>query len=228
MQPMIRLYRQHDLDLIGLCKTDRSLFRRELKNALLAYVTGQPYQIIWPADIMPEGYVSKVTSMHIVLKESDPAEKAAIDMLSTLKKGMRNSFLKALFRSYLSSIPLSSYTAGDSLILTKEEAVADIVKNIDEKERNTTKIQDVSTDTTTVRTDRPNTFKRVQVPEPVLSKQIEEPSIEKTVASSKQDYEDNDNYEDYDNYENNNNSENEVVDDLEMENYFREMSLLAH
>ena len=129
MQITIRLYRQHDLDLAGLYKTEGFRFQHEMKRVLVSYATGEPYTVNCPAGCVPAGYVPKIMPMRVNLNPQKPEERAVIDMLHSIKKGMRNSFLKALFRSRLNRIPLQSYGMGDGLILSMDDYEAEQEKH---------------------------------------------------------------------------------------------------
>ena len=54
MQISIRLYRQHDMDLIRMYMNKSFKFTSEMKNALISFANNTPYQIITPNDTLPE------------------------------------------------------------------------------------------------------------------------------------------------------------------------------
>lgn len=64
MQITVRLYRQHDMDLVGLYRTKDFKFQRHMKNALKAYAEGKDYRINHPGDEdIRKGYVPKIVQM---------------------------------------------------------------------------------------------------------------------------------------------------------------------
>lgn len=119
MQVTIRLYRQHDMDLIHMYRQDSFRFASEMKKVLISYVNGQIYSPVIPEGEPSGGYIPKYHQTHFLLNDKDPKQKEAIDLLYSLKKGMRNSFLKALFRSCLSYLPLDSFVDGDGMVMRK-------------------------------------------------------------------------------------------------------------
>ena len=120
MQITVRLYRQHDMDLVGLYRTKDFKFQRHMKNALKAYAEGKDYRINHPGDEdIRKGYVPKIVQMHIYLTQEQDA--SAISVLQTIRDGYRGAFLKALFRKYLNNEPLSAYRDRKDLIFNAEE-----------------------------------------------------------------------------------------------------------
>ena len=127
MQVTIRLYRQHDMDLIHIYRLDGFRFANEMKKVLVSYANGTIYTPDFPETIPESGYVPKYHQTHFLLNDKDPKQKEAIDLLLHLKKGLRNSFLKALFRSCLAYLPLESFLDGDGMIM-RHATYADIDK----------------------------------------------------------------------------------------------------
>ena len=124
MQITLRLHRQHDMDLINLYYRPHFKFQKEIKKSLVEYASGRIHEIVLPDEAPVDGYVAKTILMHISLNPNKPEEKAAIDLLSNVKKGFRNSFIKAVFRITLPSIPLTSYMA-DSGFRIKKTSIFD-------------------------------------------------------------------------------------------------------
>lgn len=124
MQITLRLHRQHDMDLINLYYRPHFKFQKEIKKSLVEYASGRIHEIVLPDEAPVDGYVAKTILMHISLNPNKPEEKAAIDLLSNVKKGFRNSFIKAVFRITLPSIPLTSYMA-DSGFRIKKASIFD-------------------------------------------------------------------------------------------------------
>lgn len=137
MNKTFRLHRQHDLDLIALYRSKGFNFARELKKALIAYANGYEYVAPSFEDDFSKGYVATSVTFHISLSESNPEQKKALDLLEDVRYGYRNSFVKAVFRSYLSPLPLSAFSKENGLItrrgipssVIKEESTNEIKEN---------------------------------------------------------------------------------------------------
>lgn len=112
MKVMIRLYRQHDLDLIGLYYNPEFAFRKALKETLINYVRGQYYRIDIP-HIGLDGSVKKQIPLHIILDEKSEAD--VIEWLKNTTKGQRNSMIKNLFRGYVIGANIYPYRLEDDV-----------------------------------------------------------------------------------------------------------------
>lgn len=119
-QITLRLYRQHDMDLIAFYRTDGFRFQKTLKAALRAYARKENFVIKRDRDSrIEEGYVPKMVQMHIYV---DPVkDRDILDAISDIRVGYRSSFLKALFRKYMTSEPLEAYRDRDDLIFDEEK-----------------------------------------------------------------------------------------------------------
>ena len=121
MQITMRLYRQHDMDLLNIYYNKAFPFTTEIKNALRAYKEKQDYKI--PVNNIPiqfKGYVKSHILIHINLnpkKESD-----IIELLSQIQARQRNAFIKAVLRQSMTTIPLESFMRNDNLIMNYEVA----------------------------------------------------------------------------------------------------------
>lgn len=144
----VRLHRQHDMDLISLYRIDSSYFQTELKKTLIAYVKNNAvtYKIARPDGEIRTGYVPKSVQFNIRLSEKKEDEARVIRFLDSIKSGQRNAFLKALFRSSLEFIPLSSYQIGDGLLMTKSEY--ELSKDVDVDEENNIETKEYKKDIT--------------------------------------------------------------------------------
>lgn len=116
----MRLYRQHDMDLVGLYRTEGFKFQKQVKAALKAHARNEEYRIEQPkSPKIKEGYVPKTVLMHIYLDNTNDIE--AITVLKTIRVGYRNAFLKAIVRKYLDTEPLDAYKQRNDLIFNAEE-----------------------------------------------------------------------------------------------------------
>lgn len=108
------------MDLVALYRTEGFSFQKAMKEALRAFATKQDYHIKRPRDAkISPGYVPKLIQMHIKL---DPQKDAdSVKALSYIRYGYRSSFLKALFRKYMTSEPLDAYRNRNDLIFDAEK-----------------------------------------------------------------------------------------------------------
>lgn len=119
----VRLHRQHDLDLIHLYRVPGFPFQKKMKEALLSFCNGKAVQIDVPPEEPKRGYVPSCVRIHFSLNAKNPEEKEALSVLNEVKYGYRNSFLKAIFRSCLSYIPVDSFAEGDGLRMKKRSVL---------------------------------------------------------------------------------------------------------
>lgn len=99
MKVTMRLYRQHDLDLIYIYKQRKDLgFSKTLKNILNNYQFGYEKRLptVNIEEIKPENFPHESVQLHLYLSEEKDAN--AIAVLKSIKRGYRNSFLKNLLR----------------------------------------------------------------------------------------------------------------------------------
>ena len=124
MQISIRLYRQHDMDLIRMYMNKSFKFTSEMKNALISFANNTPYQIITPNDTLPEyqGYLKTSIMLNIGINEKKNPE--VIVLLRKIKNGQRNAFIKTVMRSSMDKLPVSAYFIGDGIIMSKETALS--------------------------------------------------------------------------------------------------------
>lgn len=98
MNVIVRLYWQHDLDLIALAKHPDFEIGRWMKKAVIAFVRGDDNFVI-PLP-RPQPYQIKLVNCdtHFVLsyKEAD-----VVEFFKNFRYGVRNSAIKQIFRMYL-------------------------------------------------------------------------------------------------------------------------------
>lgn len=97
----LRLYRMHDLDIITFVETHKLDFRKAMYCALKAFSKGEVFVI----DIPPkreEGSELDLRRVYSLMMYLDTErDKEVIEMLSKIKEGCRNNFMKNLLRLYL-------------------------------------------------------------------------------------------------------------------------------
>lgn len=121
----VRVYRQHDMDLMTLAFDKSFHLGREMKRALVAVANKESYNGT-TSDYLgadTSGYVPKSIREQISLNPADPREKRAIDLLSEIKHGYRCSFIKALFRQSVLFTPLVGYTISSNFAMRHNVAL---------------------------------------------------------------------------------------------------------
>ena len=121
----VRVYRQHDMDLMTLAFDKSFHLGREMKRALVAVANKESYNGT-TSDYLgtdTSGYVPKSIREQISLNPADPREKRAIDLLSEIKHGYRCSFIKALFRQSVLFTPLVGYTVSSNFAMRHNVAL---------------------------------------------------------------------------------------------------------
>ncbi len=117
---VVRLYRQHDLDLLTLYFNDNIKLGTLMKRTVLAYANGDSV----PGTDFGEpentnGYMPKSACFHIKFNENKESEKEAVELLKCIKPGYRCSFVKALFRNSSAYLPMVAYTNGSDFKMSK-------------------------------------------------------------------------------------------------------------
>lgn len=124
MMVTLRLYRQHDLDLITLYKHPNFSLPNAMKTALCAYVRNEKFFIKQPQPYeLGKEKISKIVQMHIQLSYS--TEQDVIDWLKNIKEGYRNSVLKNVIRSYMAGPCVYSYVNDAENGITQAGSVID-------------------------------------------------------------------------------------------------------
>lgn len=135
MMVTLRLYRQHDLDLITLYRHPSFSLPNAIKRSLLAYVRKEQLTIKQPEPYkISNDKISKTVQMHIYLDKED--DKDVINWLKQTKEGYRNSVLKNIIRGYLASPCIYSYQDSES-------AIENAVENNDLFNRNVKNISEI-------------------------------------------------------------------------------------
>lgn len=110
---ILRLYRQHDLDLIALHRNDDFCFSAAVRKALDAYVNKKTLSICAPGPNKDyEGRISK--QIQLIIKLDDIKDVKSIEYIKSIKEGYRNSCVKNLLRGYLTYPVVYPYMESDS------------------------------------------------------------------------------------------------------------------
>lgn len=122
LKVMLRIYRQHDMDLVGLHLHSSFMLGRAIKQALMAYVRGEVFKIDTPTEEELPNEIRRVYQIQIFL--DDVKDKDVIDWLKTTNPGQRNSLIKNIFRSYAFSLYVKGYgNIKEELYVEEEEKV---------------------------------------------------------------------------------------------------------
>ena len=109
----IRLYRVHDLDLITFMETHEFNITKAIYCALTAFSNNDYFVIEIPPKRVNELCINnKVYARQLILDEDK--DYKAIELLSKIKKGGRNNFLKNLLRMYLCNPIAESYLENEA------------------------------------------------------------------------------------------------------------------
>lgn len=105
----MRIYRRHDLDLIGLFANDNFKFEEEVANSLRAYVRKENKRITTPIAHSFSKCVNPKSQVNIILDEQK--DKDVIEFLFSVPSGNRNSFIKSVFRNYIDAPYFEAFTS---------------------------------------------------------------------------------------------------------------------
>lgn len=126
MKVIIRLYRQHDLDLLTLKHTSKS-FQKDVREALRSYVRKNNFKISVSDDLSLKAW-PRSSQCHISL--NDEKDKDIILWLASVSKGYRNSLIKNIVRSYLSRPITDNYfnrKSEEEYTKTEDEIIEEIM-----------------------------------------------------------------------------------------------------
>ena len=128
MMVTLRLYRQHDLDLITLYRHPLFSLPNAIKMSLCAYVRNQKFFIKQPQPYeIGNEKISKIVQIHIQLSEK--SEGDVIEWLRNIKDGYRNSVLKNVIRAYMAGPCIYSYIKENNNTFENASNVFDIFES---------------------------------------------------------------------------------------------------
>lgn len=109
MRIKIRIYNPYDLDIIALTEARHFSVANAMKQTLIYYAKGKRYLVEIPTlteHLVNERYVK---GFYVELDENDPDEALAAEFIKSIPDGLRNSFMKNIFRASFEVCPLSLY-----------------------------------------------------------------------------------------------------------------------
>lgn len=111
----VRLYRQHDFDLITLLADETINLKKLMRETIIQFANNEEieaYTFAEPTDM--QGYIP--TTCRFSLTFSD---KNSVALIENIKKGYRCSFAKTLFRNVCINLPLSEFLLTSKFKLRK-------------------------------------------------------------------------------------------------------------
>lgn len=114
---MLRLYRQHDMDLVGLYLNPNYRLGRVIKEALKSYIKGDMYTIDVPQETELPADIKRRYQLQIFLHDEKDAD--IIEWLKQTTKGQRNSLIKNITRQYLKTLYLKGYREDSNVLYDK-------------------------------------------------------------------------------------------------------------
>lgn len=177
MMVTLRLYRQHDLDLITLYRHPSFSLPAAIKRSLIAYVRKEQLIIKQPEPFtLGDEKISKTVQMHINLDDKNDMD--IIKWIKATKEGYRNSVLKNIIRGYLAAPCIYSYQTSSNNINVAVDNNDLFEANI----RNLTEIKGRATSTRKQKTKKEN--KRVEdskIANEILNRKTVRPENKNTV-----------------------------------------------
>ena len=117
MNVIVRLYWQHDLDLVALTLHPMFEMGKWMKKAMFAYAQGdEEFHIPLPPEMPPEKPLENCDA-HFALDSKNEIENEVIKILQQFRNGQRNSVIKLIFRNYLDELFLKPYIDTNTYIV---------------------------------------------------------------------------------------------------------------
>ena len=117
MNVIVRLYWQHDLDLVALTLHPMFEMGKWMKKAMIAYAQGdEEFHIPLPPEMPPEKHLENCDA-HFALDPKNEIENEVIKILQQFRNGQRNSVIKLIFRNYLDELFLKPYIDTNTYIV---------------------------------------------------------------------------------------------------------------
>lgn len=107
MRIKIRIYNPYDLDIIALAEAKGFSVSNAMKQTLKYYAAGKRYLVEIPA--LTEHLDSEKYVKGFYVELDDVEDKQAIEFIRSIPEGLRNSFMKNIFRASFEVCPLSLY-----------------------------------------------------------------------------------------------------------------------
>lgn len=107
MRIKIRIYNPYDLDIIALTEAPGFSVANAMKQTLRYYAMGKRYLVEIPA--LTEHLINDRYVKGFYVELDEVADAQAIEFIKSIPDGLRNSFMKNIFRASFEVCPLSLY-----------------------------------------------------------------------------------------------------------------------
>jgi hypothetical protein len=105
MRIKIRIYNPYDLDIIALTEAPGFSVANAMKQTLIYYAKGMRYLVEIPALTESLNEEKYVKGFYVEL--DDVVDAKAIELIKSVPEGLRNSFMKSIFRASFEVAPVS-------------------------------------------------------------------------------------------------------------------------
>lgn len=119
MRIKIRIYNPYDLDIIALSEAKNFSVANAMKQTLKYYAVGKRYLVEIPE--LPDALKNDNYVKGFYVELDDVVDAKAVEFIKSIPDGLRNAFMKNIFRASFEVCPLS---------LFMEEGGAEYVKNM--------------------------------------------------------------------------------------------------
>lgn len=107
MRIKIRIYNPYDLDIIALAEAPGFSVANAMKQTLKYYAAGKRYLVEIPT--LTEHLVNEQYVKGFYVELDDVADAQAVNFIKSIPDGLRNSFMKNIFRASFEVSPVSLY-----------------------------------------------------------------------------------------------------------------------
>lgn len=107
MRIKIRIYNPYDLDIIALAEAPGFSVANAMKQTLIYYAQGKRYLVEIPN--LTEHLVNEQYVKGFYVELDDVADAKAVEFIKSIPEGLRNSFMKNIFRASFEVCPMSLY-----------------------------------------------------------------------------------------------------------------------
>ena len=107
MRIKIRIYNPYDLDIIALTEAPNFSVANAMKQTLIYYAKGKRYLVEIPN--LTERLVNEQYVKGFYVELDDVVDAQAVKFIKSIPEGLRNSFMKNIFRASFEVCPLSLY-----------------------------------------------------------------------------------------------------------------------
>ena len=107
MRIKIRIYNPYDLDIIALTEAPGFSVANAMKQTLIYYAQGKRYLVEIPN--LTEHLVNEQYVKGFYVELDDVVDAKAVEFIKSIPEGLRNSFMKNIFRASFEVCPMSLY-----------------------------------------------------------------------------------------------------------------------